>query len=73
MTGSFRTDLHNVAFPVKMGAVGHVVGKSGAGPPQSKTLCATRCFMKYAKRLGVRQSSVAVPEDKISAIFPLKT
>jgi hypothetical protein len=44
--------------------------KSGGGPPQSKTLCATRRFLKYAKRLGVRQSFGALQADEKSARFP---
>jgi hypothetical protein len=44
--------------------------KSGGGPPHSKTLCATRRFLKYAKRLGLRQPSGALQAGEPSAKFP---
>jgi hypothetical protein len=37
-----------------------VRGKSGGGPPHSKTLARCRCLVNSAKRLGVRQSSGAL-------------
>jgi hypothetical protein len=45
--------------------------KSGGGPPHSKTLCATRRLLKYAKRLGLRQPSGALQENEGFAGLPL--
>src|ERR1017187_1837620 len=45
---------------VMIGIVYRGVGKSGGGPPQSKTRRAARKCLKCAKRLGLRQSSGAL-------------
>jgi hypothetical protein len=45
-----------------------LLGKAAEG--RRKTLCATRRFLKYAKHLGLRQSSGALPADETSAKFP---
>jgi hypothetical protein len=47
-----------------------LLGKAVEGPLQSKTLCATRRFLKQAKRLGVRQPSGALQADEKSTRFP---
>jgi hypothetical protein len=43
-------------------------GKSGGGPPQSKTLRAARWTLKCAERLGLRQSSGALEGRRIHEI-----
>jgi hypothetical protein len=73
-----RGERNAMSDPIKNDAAGRAAGKSGGGPPQSKTLRAARKSWNGAKRLGVRQSSGALlreprcknnPNDIMRSIF----